>query len=286
MPELPEVETTIVSLRNRGIIGARVADVECGWARTVGGDPAVFTTAVAGRRFVSVQRRGKFIRMALDDGSELVAHLRMSGRLWLTDEGTPRSGYERVILRLDGGRDLRFHDPRKFGRFVHCTAPLASLAELGPEPLAAAFTARDLSQRLAGRRRAIKPLLLDQTIVAGLGNIYCDEALWEARIHPLRAAHTLSPEETAGLHRAIRRVLRRGIANLGTSLGTGLTNFRLPDSGDEDPHNQEDLRAYRRTGLPCRRCGTPIERIVVAQRSSHVCPLCQSPVGDGFSCPE
>jgi len=198
----------------------------------------------------------------------------MSGRLYLEDAATPLTGYERVILSLDTGRQLRFYDPRKFGRLEWVSDPTPRLARLGVEPLSDAFTPEVLAAGIAGRARRIKPLLLDQTVVAGLGNIYTDEALWHARIHPERSAAGLTFPEAADLAAAIRIVLERGIRNLGTRLGTGASNFVYPGH-DAQARNQEELRVFQRTGEACPRCGTAIARIIVAQRSTHVCPVCQ-----------
>jgi formamidopyrimidine-DNA glycosylase len=276
MPELPEVETTIAELRTGGLVGSTVSEIAVGWERTVGGDATRFAENVLRRTIVDISRRGKFIVMPLRPGGALLGHLRMSGRLYLETAETPLTGYERVVLSFETGRQLRFYDPRKFGRLEFVTDPATRLDRLGIEPLSPAFTPETLGDRLAGRARRIKPLLLDQTVVAGLGNIYTDEALWHATIHPERAAGSLTAAEVAALAEAIRVVLERGIRNLGTRLGTGASNFVYPGR-DAQAHNQEELKVFQRTGQPCSRCGTPITRIIVGQRSTHVCPACQRP---------
>lgn len=293
MPELPEVQTTIDALRLAGLPGEVIATVEVGWPRTVGGDADAFRAAVVGRTVSRIGRRGKFIVLSLtaapgadaaDPGPNvgtrperanawMLCHLRMSGRLHLVAADEPREGYERVVLHFASGRELRFVDPRKFGRLLSVADPEAALAHLGPEPLDDSFTPQKLQQALGGRRRAVKPTLLDQTVIAGLGNIYVDEALFAARLHPLRRADSLSPEEIVALYTAIRSVLRQGLANLGVSLGYGKSNFRLPNGASGD--NGEALQVFRRTGLPCPACGHPVERLIVAQRSTHICPRCQ-----------
>jgi formamidopyrimidine-DNA glycosylase len=182
-----------------------------------------------------------------------------------------------VILQIDGKEELRFQDTRKFGRITLTSRPETILGKLGPEPLGRSFTVEQFRELLCHRKRAVKPLLLDQTFVAGLGNIYVDEALWKAGIHPLRVSSSLSPKEAADLHRAVRYVLRKGLRNLGTTLGRGQTNF-YSLSGRRG-RNAEKLFVFRRTGEACPRCGAPIERIKVAQRSTHVCPRCQHPRG-------
>lgn len=280
MPELPEVHTVIEDLRAAGLVGMRIRGTVVSWERTVGGDVDVFSSRVTGRRIAALSRRGKYIRADLSGGVSLLVHLRMSGRLFLEEKTAPLSGYERVRLLLEedhprvrNDRELRFHDPRKFGRMVATADPGTILDALGIEPLSSAFDEAYLATLLVGRRR-IKPLLLDQTVIAGLGNIYVDEALWHARIHPLTPASSLERSEIAALAAAVPLVLRRGIRNLGTSLGSGKSNFYLPNRATQ-ARNQEELAVFRRTGLPCPRCGTAIERLIVAQRSSHVCPSCQ-----------
>jgi formamidopyrimidine-DNA glycosylase len=168
---------------------------------------------------------------------------------------------------------LYYRDTRKFGRWKLVDAPGEILGTLGPDALSRSFSLRYFSDRLEARARRLKPLLLDQTFVAGLGNIYVDEALWEARIHPERASDSLDEAETERLYRAIRHVLRVGIANRGTSLGGGKTNYRDVD-GASGGHRAV-VKAYGRTGMPCARCGTPIRKITVAQRGTHICPDCQ-----------
>ena len=197
----------------------------------------------------------------------------MSGRLNLEKKGSRRSKHEHVIFELDGTDELRFHDTRKFGRIYLTDDPLSILGKLGLEPLDRQFTLMALTKALAGRNRRIKPLLLDQTVIAGLGNIYVDEALWEAGIHPTRNAASLSAKEIEGLHRAIPKVLNRGLRNMGTSLGTGKGNFY--SVAGRKGRNADRLNVFRRTGEPCPRCGDTIERLVVGQRSTHVCPGCQ-----------
>ncbi|MCP4716539.1 MAG: DNA-formamidopyrimidine glycosylase, partial [Deltaproteobacteria bacterium] len=178
-----------------------------------------------------------------------------------------------VILRFNDQRELRFHDTRKFGRIFLLSNPATVLDKLGPEPLDKAFTLRVFTALLLPRKRLLKPLLLDQNIIAGLGNIYVDEALWEARLHPCRIAASLTPAETKALHRAIPRVLKRGLKNLGTSLGTGKANFY--SVAGRSGRNRDQLNVFRRTGEPCLSCSATIKRIIVAQRSTHLCPDCQ-----------
>ncbi|HEX6541423.1 MAG TPA: DNA-formamidopyrimidine glycosylase [Ktedonobacterales bacterium] len=270
MPELPEVEYVARQLRE-ALVGARFARVEVLWPRSVSRiSPEDLAARLMGRRVLAVGRRAKYLVITLDNGESLVIHRRMSGNLRLAraDEDAP---YTRVVLTLSNGRRLLFTDPRKFGR-ITVVAPreLPELFDrLGPEPLDAEFTPDVLAERLARRTRSIKALLLDQSVVAGLGNIYADEALFRAGIHPLRPAATLTSEEITALHAGIQGALRMGIEHGGTTFG------RHRGLYDEPGSNLEHVQVYQRTGQPCPHCGTPIARIRVAQRSAHFCPRCQ-----------
>ena len=272
MPELPEVETVVRDLRAAKLAGRRILRARVFWPKTVAApDPARFAREIRGCRFLRLSRRGKFIVAELSGGRCLLVHLRMTGHLdVLPAKARPRR-HDRVVLALDDGRQLHFEDPRKFGRVWLTRDPAEILGNLGPEPLAMAPAA--FAAGLAARARRLKPLLLDQAFIAGVGNIYSDEALWAARLHPRRRADALSPAQAAELLAAIRTVLRRGIRNLGTTLGGGKTHFVLPRG--ERGRNQEQLAAYGRTGLPCPRCGAPIRRILLGQRATHYCPKCQ-----------
>ncbi len=287
MPELPEVDTVVRVLKQQGLIGRRICGCRLQWERTVGGDREAFLGAIAGALIRGAGRRGKYIVLPLllrppasTDAvptvpAVLLVHLRMSGRLYISNAEDPPSGYERVVFVLDDGRLLRFHDPRKFGRVLLLDTPPAKLRALGPEPNRPGFSSAVFGEALRARRRILKALLLDQTVLAGLGNIYVDEALWEAGLHPQRLGTSLEPSETERLSAAIQTVLGRAIANNGTRLGDGTANFVLPSGDGERARHQNHLRVFRRTGLPCERCGTAIARIVVAQRSTHICPSCQ-----------
>jgi formamidopyrimidine-DNA glycosylase len=211
-----------------------------------------------------VGRRGKYIVFTLND-DVLLVHLKMTGSLDVFPADQALDIHDRVIFDLDNGEQLRFHDPRKFGRVYLVSDPADVTGPLGPEPLTDEFTRDLLAERLKGRRGRLKPLLLNQTFVAGLGNIYTDEALYQAGLHPLRAADTLTPDELDRLYTAIRDVLAQGVANRGTNLDWAYTQGE----------NQHALRVFHRHGQPCERCGTLIERIVVGQRGTHFCPNCQ-----------
>ena len=274
MPELPEVQTIVNDLNAADLIGRRITGARVFWPRTIAEPtPQSFCRRITGSTFEAIGRRGKYLVFALSDGNTLLLHLRMSGRLHLTSADAPRIKHEHVILSLGDGRQLRFHDPRKFGRLNLVKDPGRILDRLGPEPLAAGFTAQALGKMLKSRKRMLKPLLLDQSFIAGLGNIYVDEALWESGLHPCRLASTLTKPEIKALRLAIPRVLKRGLKNLGTSLGTGETNFY--SVANRRGRNKDQLKVFRRTDLPCPSCQTTIERIVVGQRSTHICNKCQ-----------
>jgi len=275
MPELPEVETyardLATVLPGRTFAGARVD-----WPNQLPrGTPRALDTGVRGQSVLSVGRRGKYLVMRLTR-DWLIIHLKMSGRLQVVPATEPANPHAHVVFALAGGDELRFHDPRKFGRVYLLADPAPVLGPLGPEPLDAALTPDAFRARIASRRGRLKPLLLDQTFVAGLGNIYVDESLWAARLHPLRTADTLTPGEINRLYHAIRDTLARGIAARGTSLSAGGYRDLTGNPGEM----QGTLAVFRRTGHPCPACGTPITRLPVAGRGTHVCPRCQ-PAGRG-----
>ena len=274
MPELPEVQTVVNDLLASGIVGRTITGARVFWPRSVAMPSAeAFCQALPGRAIERIWRRAKYLIMDLSGGEHLLAHLRMSGRIHLVVPDEPRAKHEHIVIDLDDGRQLRLHDTRKFGRMYLVRELDAVLGQLGPEPLSGDFTAAILLARLHEHNRQLKPLLLDQAFLAGLGNIYTDEALWEARIHPCRRSSSISEEEARRLHRAIRSVLRRGIENAGTSLGNGKANFYSVKK--RQGRNAQALNVFRRTDLPCPRCATRIERIIVGQRSTHLCPACQ-----------
>ena len=271
MPELPEVETIAQGLQT-SLVGRTIVGVEVRWARSVVPPaPDAFARRLIGQAITRVRRRGKWVVIALSGGDTLLVHLRMTGRLVIEPAEPSDDRHLRVLFSLDDGRWLHFFDMRKFGRLVLTSDPRGVLGDLGPEPLAAGFTAAQLEEMLARRRGRVKPLLLDQRFLAGLGNIYADEALWRAGIHPLRPASTLAAAETRRLHRAIRSVLRAAINSGGTTLSDSA--YRQPDGRSGEFSGL--LAVYGREGQPCARCGAGIERIVVSQRGTHYCPGCQ-----------
>lgn len=278
MPELPEVETVRRSLeaplRGRRVTGLRLAD----FPGVIGHESREQVAArLIGRRFTGARRRAKYLLLDLDDGTALMVHLRMTGHLEIVPAAAPRLRFEHLAIALDDGCDLRFADQRKFGRVLHLQA--ADLRRLerrfGPEPLGSRFTADWLAGALAKRPGRLKSVLLDQEVVAGLGNIYADEALFRARLHPERPANGLSPHDVRSLHRAIRAVLREGVDRRGTSF----SSYR--DATGAKGENQFNLRVYGQGGHgPCPRCGWPLGRLVVGGRGTSFCPRCQRMPGD------
>ena len=274
MPELPEVQTMVDGLNDVGVLGKRIDKVAVHWRATISdGDVHRFCSELEGRRFTSFSRRGKYILATLDDTRIMAVHLRMSGRFVMASPRDRRSRHVQVEFRFEDGRCLWFHDTRKFGRISLARDAQTICGHLGVEPLSSKFTSAVLAGLLAKSRRMLKPLLLDQTVIAGLGNIYVDEALWRSGIHPLRQSHTLAGVEVKRLHAGIRHVLRQGLANAGTSLGRGKNNF--VSIGDRPGTNASYLNVYHQTGRPCRKCAATIERIIVGQRSTHICRNCQ-----------
>lgn len=271
MPELPEVETIRGDLAE-AVVGRVITAVEWLDARIVRGDVAGSDLAgrLVGRQGLAVGRRGKFLVWRFTSGGGLLLHLGMSGRLTVgprTGEAWPR--HTHLVLALSSGAAVRMVDPRRFGRVAWLEPPAEGPGGMGPEPLSPRFTAERLGQILAGRRAPVKAVLLDQRRVAGLGNIYVDEALHRARLHPARAAGSLDVREVEALHRAIRRVLRDALADRGTTF----LDYR--DAHGQRGGHQAHLGVYGRAGEPCRRCGAPIVRVVVAARGTHLCARCQ-----------
>jgi formamidopyrimidine-DNA glycosylase len=272
MPELPEVEHAARTLGDQ-IVGRRIVAVtRLDWERMVE-TPAVeqFLTLLEGREVLAASRRAKWILLTLDSGWTLALHLRMSGYITVHGPDAQPDAHTHLVLLLDDGRQVFFHDTRKFGRARLLDG--AGLAELhaahGLEPLTDAFTPPALAELLRGRSARLKPLLLDQRAIAGIGNIYADEALWRAQLHPLRASDSLDDDEVARLHSGIRLALLQGLDRGGSTL----RDYR--NSYGEAGTNQDHFNVYDRAGAPCSRCGTPIERIVVGQRGTHLCPFCQ-----------
>jgi formamidopyrimidine-DNA glycosylase len=273
MPELPEVET-IRSLLEPCLTGRRLERVRILDPRLTRPEPPeAVAAALEGQRVTSVGRRGKYLVVGFESGRHLLVHLRMTGSFRHgAPAAVPVGEHRRAVVRLDDGSDVVYLDVRRFGTWVVLDAPDVEpyLAErLGPEPLGRGFTTAGLVRTLRGRRAPVKAVLLDQRTVAGVGNIYADEALWRAGIHPLRLASSLTGPEVARLRGAVRAALLAGIRRRGATL----RDYRSPN-GDAG-RMQEEFRAYGRTGEPCTRCGTPIEKTRVAGRGTWYCPQCQ-----------
>ena len=273
MPELPEVETTVRLLRPR-LVGRTIQRAHVLWAGSLGGQSvAEFQRSVRGAHIVRLWRRAKFIVADLERGRRshgvLLCHLRMTGRLFLLGEGGELDPYVRVRLALDRG-ELVFLDVRKFGRLCFLVDPRGLFARLGPEPLEPAFDVAAFTLALHARRRLLKPLLLDQSFLAGLGNIYTDEALHRAGLHPERMSHRLRGAEVAALHASIRATLEAAIEREGSSFD----RFYRTPAGQPGSY-QAQFQVYGRAGQPCRACRTPIQRVVIGQRGTHYCPRCQ-----------
>jgi formamidopyrimidine-DNA glycosylase len=274
MPELPEVETTARGLRER-IIGRKVDRVSgVDWSRMLPQtSEAELQQTLGGRCVIAIDRRGKYLLIEFDHDAWLVMHRKMSGNVFLRPAAAAIEAHTHLEIEFDDGTLLRFVDPRKFGRIYLFRSAIELnefLAErLGPDSLIDLDEGL-LAAKLRGRTGRIKSLLLDQAFVAGIGNLYADEALWEARIHPLRAADSLSKVELRRLANGIKQVLVRGIERNGTSFST---TYR--DVDDRPGDNQAFLNAYGRASEPCPRCGRPISRILIGARSSHFCPHCQ-----------
>jgi formamidopyrimidine-DNA glycosylase len=273
MPELPEVET--VRRRLEPVLqGRRFDHVEILDSRlTRPHDPLGVAAELTGERVQAVERRGKYLIVRFESGRALLVHLRMTGTLLHAAGTTPDADpHRRAVVRLDDGSDVIYRDVRRFGTWLLAEPDELEpylAARLGREPLAAAFTTRRLAESLAGRRAPVKAAILDQRSLAGVGNIYADEALWRARIHPQRPAGELGEHELRALHRGIRGALRAGIARQGATL----RDYRTPDGGSG--RMQHEFKVYGREGEPCERCGQPIEKIRAAGRGTWFCPGCQ-----------
>ncbi|MDY6918260.1 MAG: bifunctional DNA-formamidopyrimidine glycosylase/DNA-(apurinic or apyrimidinic site) lyase [Chloroflexota bacterium] len=272
MPELPEVETIRRDL-TRAIVGRRFAAVDLKWPRMVlYPSPEAFSRRLKGQGIRDVGRRGKYLLVHLDGGDTLVLHFRMSGSLLLADAG-PDDPYCRAVFTLDDGSRLCFRDPRKLGKMWLVEDEATVVGSLGPEVLDSGFTVDGLTRALAGHAVPIKALLCDQTVLAGVGNMYADEALFAAGIHPLRRADSLGPGEAARLHRALVKVLSEAIESHGASM----TDYWRPSG--EPGTAQSVFKVAHRLGAACPGCGAPIERLRVRGRGSYFCPNCQCESG-------
>lgn len=273
MPELPEVESVRRQLEPV-LVGRRFERVQINDARLVRPfEPAEVAAELEGERVEDVGRRGKYLVVRFETGRVLLIHLRMTGSLLHAPAGSlPDDPHQRAVVKLDDGSDVAYRDVRRFGTWLLLEPGEAEpylAARVGDEPLDALFTAARLGERLGERRASLKAALLDQRTLAGLGNIYVDEALWRARLNPSRPAGSLDRAELRRLQRSIRAALEHGLARQGSTL----RDYRLPDGSGGSM--QDEFRVYGRGGEPCERCGTPIARTRIAGRSSWFCPTCQ-----------
>jgi formamidopyrimidine-DNA glycosylase len=264
MPELPEVETIARGLKDE-LIGKTIVGADVFWARTLA-TPSLkkFREQIKGQKIIGVTRRAKYLIIQLKNYNLLI-HLRMSGDLILRDSKIKPEKHDRLALRLSGKYYLAFNDTRKFGRVWFVAQPESVLSKLGPEPLENDFTPQWLYENLQSRKRQLKPLLLDQTFIAGLGNIYTDESLNIAKLHPLSLANTVKPKQAKALHEAIQSVLKEGIRRNGASIDWVYRGGEF----------QNHFRVYAQEGKPCPTCGSIIEKFNVGQRGTHICPKCQ-----------
>lgn len=265
MPELPEVETIARKLEPE-LIGKTIKDTDLRWSRTLAApSPKKFREQIRGQKITGVSRRAKFFILSLST-FHLLIHLRMSGDLYIRNSTIKPDKHDRLVLKLSGNKSLVFNDTRKFGRVWLTSNPEETLGNLGPEPLGREFTPQWLYKSLQKKRRQLKPLLLDQAFLAGLGNIYTDEALHLAKLHPLKRSDSVTQEQAEALHEAIRKILREGIRRNGASIDWVYRGGKF----------QNYFRVYGREGEPCQVCGTQIEHITVGQRGTHFCPNCQA----------
>jgi formamidopyrimidine-DNA glycosylase len=269
VPELPEVETVRRRLEPL-LTGRRFARVDILDPRlTRPADPAEVAAELTGERVAAVERRGKYLIVRFESGRVLLIHLRMTGNVLV---GADPDAWTRAVVRLDNRSDVTYRDVRRFGTWLLLEPgelePYLA-AKVGTEPLERTFTTKALAARLAGRRAPIKAALLDQRTVAGLGNIYADEALWRARVHPLTPARDVTPDQVKALRTAVRKALDLGIARQGSTL----RDYRQPDGSTGSM--QHEFKVYGREGEPCDRCGTPIAKTRVAGRGTWYCPTCQ-----------
>jgi formamidopyrimidine-DNA glycosylase len=274
MPELPEVETVRCRLAPL-LEGRRFDRVRIGDPRlTRPLDREEVARKLEGEIVDQLDRRGKYLIVRFRSGRALLIHLRMTGSLLHTPPGMPlpEDPYRRAVVTLDDGSDVAYRDVRRFGTWLLLEPEEVESyvdTRVGREPLGHAYKAKHLAEKLQRRKAPVKAAILDQRTVAGVGNIYGDEALWRARVHPLTPASELTPDEVRALHRGIRRALEHGIARQGSTL----RDYRLPDGGSGAM--QHEFKVYGRDGEPCERCGTPIEKIRVAGRGTWYCPTCQ-----------
>ncbi len=273
MPELPEVETIVRELIASHLVGKQIHNAHVYWSRIVETSSAEkFCRQIRNQRINNIHRRGKYLVFKLTDDTLLV-HLRMTGKFEFIAQNSAINKHEHVRLIFTDGTALRYQDPRKFGRWSLLKDATEKMNMLGLEPLSKEFTLEAFKLLFQNHPSQIKPFLLNQKYIAGLGNIYVDESLWKAKIHPQRLTNSLSDSEINHLYKAIQMVLKTAIKNLGTSLGTGQGNY-ISVNG-KPGENQYHLSVHRRKGHECPRCKSIIVKTVVAQRGTYYCPKCQ-----------
>ena len=265
MPELPEVETFVRQLKP-ALVGKTILSADLRWNRTLAAPaPKKFREQIVGQKIIDVSRRAKYLVFQLSS-FQLLIHLRMSGDLLIKNSTIGLEKHDRLVLKLSGNKSLIFNDTRKFGRVWLTANQEDVLGKLGPEPFSKEFTPQWLHTALHTRKRQLKPLLLDQTFLAGLGNIYTDEALHMAKLHPVAASDSVTAQQAEALHEAIRKVLKAGIRRNGASIDWAYRGGQF----------QNYFRVYDREGTACPVCGTEIQKLIVGQRATHVCPNCQT----------
>lgn len=273
MPELPEVETVRRGL-TRLVVGRKVLGTEVRWEKTISGmAPEEFDAELVGRTIEKVDRRGKYLLFRFSGGLTMVSHLRMEGAYYTVPAGTEPGKHDLVTFHLDEGIDLFYRDTRKFGRMNLVpdadALQVAGLAKIGPDPTEKDLSLAYMVSEFGKSRMHVKPFLLDQSHIAGLGNIYVDETLWQSQIHPLTAASKLTEDELARLRENIIHEITRATEHHGTTVHSFTTAF------GEAGEFQNELQVYGRVGEPCLRCGHPLEKMKVAQRGTTYCPVCQ-----------
>lgn len=272
MPELPEVETVRRGL-NDLVLNKQISSVDVYYDKMIIGDVQKFKDTLAGKVIETVDRRGKYLLLRFSGDVTVISHLRMEGKYYVKSKDEPLDKHTHVVFNFADGTTLRYNDTRKFGRMELVKTGMevnnSGIKKLGPEPTVDTFKVDDFYQALQKKKKVIKTALLDQTIVTGLGNIYVDEVLWMSKIHPQTPAKNLSYDEAKKLHDNIIKELNMAIEAGGTTIRSYTDAFR------NEGGFQFSLKVYQKTGEPCQRCQTPIERIVVGQRGTHFCPKCQ-----------
>lgn len=274
MPELPEVETVVSSLIKGGIEKSLITDVKIIYSKCIDApDFSDFSKLILNKKILKISRRGKYIIFSLSEGYFMLVHLKMTGRLTITDISKKEIKHEHIRFELDKKIILSFIDTRKFGKIFLTKNLNSKLEKLGPEPIDPHLDFNQIFSKILKSKKKIKALLLDQSILSGLGNIYADETLWEAKINPNKISLSLTLKEMKALLDSAKKVLLRGIKNKGTSLGRNAFNFA--DIYNHFGENQNFLNVYKQEKKPCKRCNSVITKEKIAQRSSYFCPSCQ-----------